>query len=140
MKHLIILSVVACSTYYILAYSRILAWLRPRFPRIVQEMLTCSACSGFWLGAWGGLALHPLLDAAPTGPVLAWLAQPFLGPDTAVMTAPAQWLTSVWLAALWCCTTTPILFKVMLTSLDFLAADLRAANAAEDDSNAPQEE
>jgi hypothetical protein len=125
MKHLIILSVVACSTYYILAYSRILAWLRPWLPRFLQSLLTCSACSGFWLGAIGGLVLQPWQGEGLTmGNVLG---------KGLVVPGPL-------LSALWCCTTTPILFKVMLTSLDFLAADLQAANAAEDDSNAPQEE
>jgi hypothetical protein len=106
-EKLLVLSMCACGLYYILAYSRIFAWVRKYYPTILQELLSCSACSGFWLGAWGGLLFYPVV------------------PDLGIIGGNyASLALTIWISGLWVAATNPIVFKVMLTSLDFLAKDL----------------
>ncbi len=104
---LIIVSVLSCSLYYLFGYSKILAWMRPNFPGIVQELLVCSACSGFWLGGFVGLGSVGILTA-----------QGIILPSIALTAG------SFLISGLWAMTTTPILFHLVLDSLKALAQDL----------------
>jgi len=111
---LTIVSFVSCGLYYLFGYAKITAWMRPSLPMIVQVMLTCSACSGFWLGGFTSLGLVFLVGHHGLLPL-----------QVALLLAAAL------IGGLWTMTTTPILFRLLLDSLKALAQDL-AEHASEE--------
>lgn len=80
------LGVLAASIHWTVARAKITQWFwgASWLPRILNELLSCPACSGFWIGLGLGLAgLRPLhtdlvtLDVLATG-VLALYTTPIL--------------------------------------------------------------
>ena len=67
--NLVLLGVVSASIHWLLARSYIFEWFWGRLRGFVEKLVTCAACSGFWIGIALGLGgVRPIQD-------VAWWAQ-----------------------------------------------------------------
>ena len=93
-------AVIVTAVWYLLAHAEVLRFLQVRYPSWLDRLISCAACSGFWLGCAvalvGGVGFNQsYLD---TGPVPTYLA-------------------SVWLCGLISIVTTPLLGWILIGSL-----------------------
>lgn len=66
--------------FYLGSQAMITKWLWSRYPRWLDELAQCSACSGFWLGILVALAGGFALDLPFAGlPAHAWYTPPIVG-------------------------------------------------------------
>jgi len=63
---LVELAVFLAAAQYLLGEAAIFDRPRAKLPPILQQLLACPACCGFWLGlAFGAMAVGPWADGAP---------------------------------------------------------------------------
>lgn len=55
MNDLLLLGVLGAAAHYLLYRALITRWLWSRYPARLDAFLSCSACTGFWIGAGVGL-------------------------------------------------------------------------------------
>lgn len=61
LEHLVLLGVLSAAIHWLVARSLIFSWFWSRVTGWAQDLLSCPACSGFWIGlGLGVLGVRPL--------------------------------------------------------------------------------
>lgn len=98
LSDMLFLGILGAAFHYVTYRAMVTKWMWSRYPRWLDALLSCAACSGFWVGIGAG-ALARTQNYSLLG-FEDWLLLPAAGAVTMVLAPVIAWLQVYTLTAL----------------------------------------